>query len=272
MSVVLPLSAGLADRAPACILDARLAFAAGGVLFAVRLSRAAPVWLTRRFWTLVDGAHFYRRYPEELSSTLSGDDKSAATLDALSIWHAAWLNGMLDGAFHWIGDARRESLLPRNCTAEDVNRYEKIAGALLAKTGNAASDPPPDALAACGYEAIALAATLAADAPVILTLGSARPGQAPALCRSAARLGGIGVEGFSKTQRMIDMMPAGIRTLLPAASLAGMRMAAVHVFAPRSLAVAATPAPEEHVESAHEDPSSEREPWAGAQLFWHDIP
>ena len=24
------------------------------------------------------------------------------------LWHTAWLNGLLDGAFFWIGDARRQ--------------------------------------------------------------------------------------------------------------------------------------------------------------------
>ena len=66
MSAMLSLSASAADRVATCIVDARLALAPGGLVLALQLARAGPVWLTRRFWALVDGAYFYRRYPEEL--------------------------------------------------------------------------------------------------------------------------------------------------------------------------------------------------------------
>ena len=66
MSAMLSVSASAADRVATCIVDARLALAPGGLVLALQLARAGPVWLTRRFWALVDGAYFYRRYPEEL--------------------------------------------------------------------------------------------------------------------------------------------------------------------------------------------------------------
>ena len=75
MSAMLSVSASAADRVATCILDARLALAPGGLVLALQLARAGPVWLTRRFWALVDGAYFYRRYPEELVPR-SADTKS----------------------------------------------------------------------------------------------------------------------------------------------------------------------------------------------------
>src|SRR3954469_2512284 len=131
MSAMLSVSASAADRVATCILDARLALAPGGLVLALQLARAGPVWLTRRFWALVDGAYFYRRYPEELVPR-SADTKSAedAVVEALMLWHTAWLNGLLDGAFFWIGDARRESALPLNWNGDVIARYERLSEAL----------------------------------------------------------------------------------------------------------------------------------------------
>src|SRR3954467_2518489 len=114
MSAMLSVSASAADRVATCIVDARLARAPGGLVLALQLARAGPVWLTRRFWALVDGAYFYRRYPEELVPQPASGCGGDAVIEALMLWHTAWLNGLLDGAFFWIGDARRESALPIN--------------------------------------------------------------------------------------------------------------------------------------------------------------
>jgi hypothetical protein len=271
MSMVLPLSVGLAERAPPCIIDAHLALAPGGLLFAVRLSRAVPVWLTRRFWTLVDGAHFYQRYPEELSSALPGDGDPAKTLDALSMWHAAWLNGALDGAFYWIGDARRESALPKTYTGEDVNRYERIAGSLAARAAPAKDAMPPGALTACSFEAVALAATLSAETPFVLTTAPRGEKDSPALCKGAAGLQGIETRRFPRPPALLDGIPASVRGLLETSALAGMRIAAVHVFAPGALTVPAAPAEEDGVDSGRDEPPVERDPWADAKLLWHII-
>ena len=100
MSAMLSVSASAADRVATCIVDARLALAPGGLVLALQLARAGPVWLTRRFWALVDGAYFYRRYPEELvprSADTKSDTKHAdacggdAVVEALMLWHTAWL-------------------------------------------------------------------------------------------------------------------------------------------------------------------------------------
>jgi len=57
MSAMLSVSASAADRLATCIVYARLALAPGGLVLALQLARAGPVWLTRRFWALVEHAY-----------------------------------------------------------------------------------------------------------------------------------------------------------------------------------------------------------------------
>jgi len=183
MTAMLPLQVRAADGFPTCIIDARLALAPGGLVLALQLSRIIPCWLTRRFWELVDGAYFYRSYPGELAA--DGDDDSGvdAIVDALVTWHTAWLNGGLEGSFHWIGDARRESALPIHCCGEVISRYERLAESFpAANEAERAVEP----LALCGQEAFALAAALTVDAPIILTVVPARRDRTPILAVTAS--------------------------------------------------------------------------------------
>ena len=131
-----------------------------------------PVWLTRRFSALVDDAYFYRRYPEELVSQPASACGGDAVIEALMLWHTAWLNGLLDGAFFWIGDARRESALPINWNGDVIARYERLSEALSTMPCEQAT-LSIDPLTACGQEAFALAAALTVDAPIILTTAHA---------------------------------------------------------------------------------------------------
>src|SRR5258707_1831311 len=115
-----------------CIVDAGLTLAPGGLVLALQLSRIIPCWLTRRLWELVDGVYFYRSYPGELVADCDDDSGVDAVVDALVTWHTAWLNGGLEGSFHWIGDARRESALPIHCCGAGISRYARLAETLSA--------------------------------------------------------------------------------------------------------------------------------------------
>jgi hypothetical protein len=270
MSAQQQLSLGFVERTSSCILDAELALAPGGLLFAVRLARAVPVWLTRGFWRLVDGADFYRQYPIELCAQAQRSGRIAEILESLAIWHAAWLNGALDGAFHWIGDARRESALPGQCTVEDINRYEHLAGALAMR----ATGPPPevqvDGLTSCGIEAVALAATLAAESPIVLTLAAAVNGRPPGILKSLPPSAHIKVEAIAKGAGF-DQLPAGIAPVVRNARIAGLKTAALHVFSPRALAVSISPISGDGAEPETGEASVRLDPWTGTRLLWHDI-
>src|SRR5262245_32755571 len=129
---------------PACILDARLALAPGGLLLAVRLARVMQVWLTREFWSLIDSAFVL---------PLNGPKD---TLHELHLWHSAWVAGNLQGAFHWVGDARRESALPENTDNDLLARFEYLDEALLQAT-EAHGKCFLGRLAECGRQSLALA-------------------------------------------------------------------------------------------------------------------
>ena len=61
MAGMFPLSVKISQRAPVCILDARLALAPGGLLLALKLARATELWLTREFWSLIDSVFVFAR-------------------------------------------------------------------------------------------------------------------------------------------------------------------------------------------------------------------
>jgi hypothetical protein len=274
MTAMLPLPVQAADGLSTCIIDARLALAPGGLVLALQLARIVPCWLTRRFWELVDGAYFYRSYPQELAPECSGDSDVAAIVDALVIWHTAWLNGALDGAFHWIGDARRESALPMHCGSDVISRYERLAES-FPLTANGETGRAVEPLGACGQEAFALAAALTVHAPVILTMAGARSGQSPALCSQAGQSARLQVHGptdWSADAAWADcIMPEKTRPLVNQLERLGTRIAAVHTFAPQALLLAPGPLAEENVDADRPEPSRDRSAWKSAHVFWHEL-
>jgi hypothetical protein len=283
MSAMLSLSASTAERAAPCIVDARLALAPGGLVLALQLARAGPVWLTRRFWALVDGAYFYRRYPEELvprSADTKSDTKHAddcggdAVVEALMLWHTAWLDGLLDGAFFWIGDARRESALPLNWNGDVIARYERLSEALSTVPCEQAS-VSIDPLTACGQEAFALAAALTVDAPIILTAAHADRERPPLICCEAAGIANIKVHGPPEWEPAADwserIVPGNVRPLMSQLGHLRTRIAAVHTFAPGAVSFSPRPSADDSSDGERAEPLSERWPWSSAHIFWHEL-
>ena len=252
----------------ACIVDARLALARGGLVFALQLAQIGPVWLTRRFWSLVDGAYFYRSYPEEL---VPDQGNAAETVDALVLWHTAWLYGALDGLFFWMGDARRESALPMNCRGDVITRYERLSEAFPTLSGGETAAPPVDPLTACGQEAFALAAALTMDAPIILTASPQE--QPPLICTEAAQIARIDVHGPAEWRphsAWADrILPARIKPLVDQLDYLGTRIAAVHMLAPAAISLPPTLPADETAEADGGD--GEWSPWQSAHVFWHKL-
>ena len=273
MSAMLSLSAS-ADRVATSIVDARLALAPGGLVLALQLARAGPVWLTRRFWALVDGAYFYRRYPEELVSQPASGCGGDAVIEALMLWHTAWLNGLLDGAFFWIGDARRESALPINWNGDVIARYERLSEALSTMPCEQAS-LSIDPLTACGQEAFALAAALTVDAPIILTTAHADREQPPLICCEAAGIANIKVHGPPEWEPDADwserIVPGNVRPLMSQLGHLRTRIAAVHTFAPGAVSLSPRPPADDTGDGERTEPLSERWPWSSAHIFWHEL-
>jgi hypothetical protein len=273
MSAMLSLSAS-ADRVATSIVDARLALAPGGLVLALQLARAGPVWLTRRFWALVDGAYFYRRYPEELVSQPASACGGDAVIEALMLWHTAWLNGLLDGAFFWIGDARRESALPINWNGDVIARYERLSEALSTMPCEQAT-LSIDPLTACGQEAFALAAALTVDAPIILTTAHADREQPPLICCEAAGIANIKVHGPPEWEPDADwserIVPGNVRPLMSQLGHLRTRIAAVHTFAPGAVSLSPRPPADDTGDGERAEPLSERWPWSSVHIFWHEL-
>jgi hypothetical protein len=272
MSTMLNLSGRSADRLSPRIVDARLALAPGGLVFAVQLARMAPVWLTRTFWSLVDGAYFYRSYPEELST--EDAEGTADIIETLMLWHAAWLNGALDGSFLCIGDARRESVLPLNWNSDIVTCYERLTEAFAA--GADGHGPLPlDPLTACGREAVALAAALTADAPIMLTVAPNGNDHPPITCSEAARTGQIEVHGphdwNAGTGEADRTIPWQLAPLVSQLGHLGTRIVVVHTFVPNAIALTFRPPAEEVVDTDRAERAPDQRPWRGAHLFWHGL-
>jgi hypothetical protein len=273
MTAMLPLQVRAADGFPTCIIDARLALAPGGLVLALQLSRIIPCWLTRRFWELVDGAYFYRSYPGELAADCDDDSGVDAVVDALVTWHTAWLNGGLEGSFHWIGDARRESALPIHCCGEVISRYERLAESFPVADDEAERAVEP--LALCGQEAFALAAALTVDAPIILTVVPAQRDRPPKLCSQASKAAHIDVHGpsdWSADTAWTDrIVPDRIRPLVRQLGHLGTRIAAVHTLAPQALLLPPSPPPEDVVDADRPERAPDRSAWKSAHIFWHEL-
>lgn len=274
MTAMLGLPARTAERVPTYIIDARLALAPGGLILALQLARTVPVWLTRQFWALVDGAYFYRSYPAELLPEQTNGEVAAGIVDTLIFWHTAWLNGTLNGVFFWIGDARRESAVPINWNSDIILRYEHLSEsfpAIAAGVQETASDP----LVTCGQEALALAAALVMDAPVILTTAGDDRYAPPRLCSEAAeaaRLEIHGPPGWSDGLRWADrIVPDDVRPLVSQLAHLGTRIAAVHALVPGALSASAPPKFDEAVDANRVGLQPDRWPWTRAHLFWHEL-
>ena len=272
MSALVSLAAQPTDRLSACIVDARLALAPGGLVFALRLARVGPVWLTRRFWSLIDGAYFYRSYPEELAPDRG--NSAPATVEALVLWHTAWLHGALDGLFFWIGDARRESALPTNWSSDVISRYERLCAAFPVVNGGETAAPPVEPLTACGQEAFALAAALTTDAPIILT-ASQQHGQPPLICTEAAAIAHIDVHGpteWTRDASWVDrIVPPRIKALVDQLEYLGTGIAAVHTLAPAAMSLPLSPPDDDTGEIDRSDGNDDRSPWRSAHAFWHQL-
>jgi hypothetical protein len=272
MSALVSHAARQADRLSACIVDARLALAPGGLVFALRLAHIGPVWLTRRFWSLIDGAYFYRSYPEELVPDRC--NSAAATIEALVLWHTAWLHGALDGLFFWIGDARRESALPINWSSDVITRYERLSEAFPMVSSGETTAPPIEPLTACGQEAFALAAALTTDAPIILT-ASHQQGQPPLICTEAAAIAHIDVHGpteWTPNASWADrIVPARIKPLVDQLEYLGTRITAVHTLAPAAMSLPSSLPGDDTGEVDRCDHNSDRWPWRSAHAFWHQL-
>src|SRR5215831_14130688 len=164
MSSLPALDVSVSSRRMSCILDGELALSRQGLLFAMRLAQEANVWLFRALWNALDNSQLYAAAAEQ--------DRREASEQ----WESARLATDLAGLqFFFVGDARHESLLPKEVGQDLVERFEALAGELDGLyRGAAAEDVDYDPVHECNRDTIALAAALIRHRPIVFSL-RARP-------------------------------------------------------------------------------------------------
>lgn len=232
-----------------CILDLPLALSKYGLVFALRLAEELDVWLVRTLWEILDNSDHFVTRPELLSFGGTGASVPAAgspLARSLNQWHAARTQTDLSGLkVYWAGDATHESLMPNGVDRQVIQRFETLA-ATLERLFECRGQGAQEAAWALGMplcdgarDAVALAAALVRFRPIIFTV-QREDGSEPALCDY------LGTCGVSCHRIEPEVFAFPMRNLLESvftrcgvAELvwAGLRLAAVHIVAPRAFVI-----------------------------------
>jgi hypothetical protein len=176
MSSLPALDLSVSSRRMSCILDGELALSRQGLLFAMRLAQEANVWLFRALWNALDNSHFYH------SAVQPGTAERHARREVSKQWESARLATDLAGLqFFFVGDARHESLLPKEVGQDLVERFEALAEELDGLyQSNSTGEIEYNEVYECNRDTIALATALIRHRPIVFSL-RARPrtGQNP---------------------------------------------------------------------------------------------
>jgi hypothetical protein len=269
VSTFAPFEVTVAGKKLACVLDVPLALSPLGLLFALRLADELNVWLVRSLWQVLDSRDFY---PDLLllgqrsatgSRALRQRDHQRLS-EAIQQWEWARLDCDLSGLnLYWAGDARHESLLPREVDKSLVERFEALSGELESRwSGSAKITPSFDPRRECARDAVALAAALVRYRPLIFTLctngrsGEAQGGE-PALCEYLRECS-IPLQRVSASPHAAVMkrhlMPVFARCGIVELLWSGLDLAVIHLVAPGAVVVPA----DGHTDDRHGDSSLAR--------------
>lgn len=243
------------------VLDARLALGTMGLQLAMALTRAANVWLAREFISLVsqpsDDA------PPPALSTLDDHDSEPADhlYEGIAIWQAAFANGIVHRAFHWIGDNALESSDPQLVDPSLVKRFDALTASL---------EPNYDLgwspLVTCGLQSLALAASLALEMPIVLT-AAGRKDTVPAMCLDAGKAG-IASARLPKSAGFDETFHEPLRSAFALAGLMNTPIAGIWLAAPRAGLLGDPDRIGEFVPEPFRLTLPELRPWADAKAFW----
>ena len=166
MSSLPAFDVSVSSRHMSCILDGELALSRQGLLFAMRLAQEANVWLFRALWNALDNSHLY---PAAVEPDAAGQQ---GRREASEQWESARLATDLAGLqFFFVGDARHESLLPKEVGSDLVERFETLAieldGLFQREDENQIGFDP---VYECSRDTIALATALIRHRPIVFSL------------------------------------------------------------------------------------------------------
>lgn len=271
------------------MLDTYLALAPYGLLLAQRLSSELDLWLVRELWQILDNTQYYLSEPDRLrppaagatTPRLASREDARSLRDTLTQWEMARTETDLAGLrVYWIGDALSESLLPSRVDPHLVARFETLAKSLDKRIQR----PPggqTDVFADCVRDAVALTAALMPYRAFILTAhatGNGSTPDEPSLCSHLRHWGlrcyrlGVGAKTQLEKEFILPMFArAGVAELM----WAGLKLAVVHILAPKAVVVPhgtnhnETFPPE--LESPGESDVPETDWWDEAVSFWYSL-
>jgi hypothetical protein len=235
MSSLPPLDVSVSSRKMSCILDGDLALSRQGLLLAMRLAQETNVWLFRALWQALDNSHLYSIPAAERQ------DRREARLQ----WESARLETDLAGLqLFFVGDARHESLLPKDVGKDLVERFEGLAAELDGLHRWEGGDKAVyDPVYECYRDTAALATALIRHRPIIFSLcaqsgGSDGSVTEPAICGFLRRCGidcrEVGADGeVAAIRRYLQPIFArsGVTELLWDLAKHGGHLAVLHIIA-----------------------------------------
>lgn len=247
MSSLPPLDVSLSSRRMACVLDGELALSRQGLLFATRLAQEADVWLFRALWQTLDNSYMLRDISERDPASNGRDAFPSPRI--LQQWEMARLETDLGGLqLFFVGDARHESLLPKEIGKDLVRRFELFAEELNVLHQQPVDEELPlySLTYECRRDTAALAAALVRHRPLVFSLcqKTQSPESTPPLCVFLQRCG-IACHLIAGGRQMASirnhLQPifarTGLAELLWDMERDGQQLAVVHIVAPHALVV-----------------------------------
>jgi hypothetical protein len=272
MSSLPPLDVSVSSRKMSCILDGELALSRQGLLFAMRLAQEANVWLFRALWQTLDNSHLYALPAAERQ------DKHEARRQ----WELARLGTHLAGLCFFVGDAKHESLLPKEVENDLVERFEALAvelDGLHRREDDAETDYDP--VYECNRDTVALATALIRHRPMVFSLcarsgtGEADPLE-PAIC-TFLRQCGINCRPVEHDRTLASIRSylqpifarSGVAELLWDLAKDGVALAVLHIIAPHALVMPIETELDRRYGDEIAFPAAEAAGWFhGASAYW----
>jgi hypothetical protein len=249
VSAIPPLDVSVQGRRLSCVIDAELALSRYGLLFVTRLAEELDVWLVRALWQLLDNTQFFLANPGDLLPSNEEDEPSRslrrreceALVDTLRQWEAARLQTDLAGLrLFWAGDARCESMLPKDVDKGLVERFEVLAAELDDRTSSAPATH--DLVQNCRRDTAALATALIRHRPIVFSIcgrdGGSGTDAEPGLC-AFLRESGIDCRRVRAHPHATAIKRHLFEIFARSGALellwAGLQLAALHLIVPRAV-------------------------------------
>jgi hypothetical protein len=282
-----------------CVIDVSLSLGPVGLPWTLALAGSLPVWLPQGHWALVDGAEGYRSQAK-VRSRLGGAASTAggATFArAANEWKDARDSLNLEGShnFYWLLGGWSGSVTPKEDDPLLIARHDALASgldalaapgpgpevlsgrgnlldlaAIAALGGPGGRQAPPDILADCARDALAIAAALRGPPPMLLVAmrkDEERPWLVDFLTRAHVRCERL-TDGPWRDAMLRRLNPAILASGLAVAVASGqLRLGVMAVVAPRARCARVEEALEWNAAAA----AAARAIWDDACAVWWEV-